>query len=131
LDDAYVSHHHHPEGFEVCSETHSREKTKEQLLMAPKAAKRGGGGGGDKDADKGDNLTVEQQAALAEQERLTLKAYENKVRFCFFEERRSVGRRPRGTPVRSTFALFPPPAETNQTQHNKRRSSPRPRRSTT
>jgi len=43
--------------------------------MAPKGKQ---GGRGDKDAP--DNLTREQQAALAEQERLTLKAYENKVR---------------------------------------------------
>jgi hypothetical protein len=47
--------------------------------MAPKAKAGGGGSGGGADGGA-DNLTVEQQAALAEQERLTQKAYDNKVR---------------------------------------------------
>lgn len=45
--------------------------------MAPKD--KGKGGGGDRDTAP-DNLSREQQAALAEQERLTQKAYESKVR---------------------------------------------------
>lgn len=49
--------------------------------MAPKAKAGGGSGDARGGTDGGaDNLTVEQQQALAEQERLTQKAYDNQVR---------------------------------------------------
>lgn len=57
-----------------------------ERAMAPKARAGGaatGGGGGDATAKAGadgaDNLTLEQQEALAEQERLTKKAYDSGV----------------------------------------------------